>query len=96
MSHIILERVNERKCLRLELAFGIRYECEHISAACILESTVLVELVQYDFRIGFLLELDYDTDCFLTVRLVSDTRDAFDLLLLDEVCDPLDQTCLVD
>ena len=55
---------------------------------------MLVELVQDHGGHGTLPELDDDPDPFL-VRFVPDVRDPLDLLLLDEVCDLLNEAGLV-
>ncbi len=69
-------------------------ERDHVHAERILQLRRLVQVVQHHFRHFTALELDHDTHAAL-VRLVADVGDAFELLLVDELGDPLEQRALV-
>ena len=68
---VVIESFLKAYELRLELALPVRYKCEHVCAACILERTVLVKLVENNVCIGILLELYYDTHLLITVGFIS-------------------------
>ena len=71
VSDIVAESFSQADHLRLELALLVRYEREHVRAACLLERAVLVELVENDVGVGILLDLDDDPDLFVTVGFIS-------------------------
>ena len=68
---------------------------QHDDAERGLQLALLVELVQQHLGVFVALDLDYDAHP-LTVGFVADLGDPFDLLLLDQLGDFLDQAGLVD
>ena len=96
MSDVVCQRIHQVDGLRLETSLGIRNECEHVRAERILDLGVLIELIENDVRIGITAELDDDTYLLVTVGLIADIGDTFDLLLLNEFGDTLDETGLID
>ena len=71
MLDVVIESFLKANELRLELAVCVRYKRKHVSAACILERAVLVELVENNVSIGILLELNNDTHLLITVGFIS-------------------------
>ena len=67
MVDVVIESVLEANELRLELAVRIGNKCEHVCTARFLERAVLVELVENDFGVCILLDVDDDPDLFITV-----------------------------
>ena len=96
VSDIVCERVHQVDGLRLKTTLGIRNEREHVGAESVLDLRVLIKLIENNVSVGVTAELDNDTYLFVTVGLITDIGDAFDLLLLNEFGDTLDETSLVD
>ncbi len=67
----------------------------HVDAEGVLELGLLEQVVQDDFRNLAALQFDHHAHSGL-VRLVLDVGDAFDLLVVDQLRDPLEQGLLVD
>ena len=68
---------------------------QHIHAKRVLQLGMLVQLIDDDLGHGIALEFDDDAHA-LTVRFVAQVADAFDLFLVDQRGDLLDQPFLVD
>ena len=79
----------EIKCLRTSV-----HKCYIVHAERRLHLRHLEELVEHNIGVGITLYVDDDAHT-LTVALVVDIRDAFDLLLFHELCDALDEDTLV-
>ena len=68
---------------------------QHDDAHGILQLGVLVQLVQDDLGVGVLAHVDDDAHS-LAVGLIVQVTDALDPLVLDEVCNVLDEARLID
>ncbi|ABA48200.1 val start codon [Burkholderia pseudomallei 1710b] len=70
-------------------------ERDHVHAERVLQLSRLVQVVQHHLGHFAALELDHDAHAAL-VGFVADVGDALELLLVDELRDPLEQRALVD
>ena len=90
MLDIVMKDFLEIQDLRLAVD-----ECEHDDAEAVLQLRVLVELIEDDIGVRVAAQVDDDAHA-AAVRLIVEGRDAFNLLVADELGNLLDEACLVD
>ena len=90
MLDVALQNFLKRKYLRLAV-----FQREHIYGARILKLAVFVKLIEDYLKICVAAAL-YNNAHAVTTGFVTDTRDTFDSLVAHQICNGLNEHCLVD
>ena len=67
---------------------------QHVGTEVALQRRELEQIVQHHLRVGITAQLHHDPHA-IAIALIADVRDALQLLVVDQLCDPLNQRCFV-
>ena len=84
VMQIIGQHLLQIQYLGLEHAVLVGNNCEHVGTERVLHLSVFIQLIEHDIRIGILAQFDDKTHT-LTIRFVTEFRDAVYLFLLVEI-----------